>query len=86
MSINQIDVNRTRKTVSLELARKKIVRDVVCTVTSAGLERKNSESPRGIEDQTFGFLAPMLYHCATEILWRGRPMTKFIYETRPAYC
>ena len=34
-------------------------------VTSVG-QRKNSESPWGIEPQTFGFRAPMLYHWATE--------------------
>ena len=32
-------------------------------VTSVG-QRKNSESPRGIEPQTFGFRSPMLY-CIT---------------------
>ena len=32
-------------------------------VTSVG-QRKNSESPRGIEPQTFGFRSPML-HCIT---------------------
>ena len=30
-------------------------------ITSVG-QRKNSESPRGIEPQIFGFRAPMLYH------------------------
>ena len=25
-------------------------------------QRKNSESPRGIEPQTFGFPGPLLYH------------------------
>ena len=30
-------------------------------VTSVG-QRKNSESPLGIEPQTFGFRAPILYH------------------------
>ena len=28
--------------------------------------KKNSESPRGIEPQTFGFRAPILYHWATD--------------------
>ena len=32
-------------------------------VTSVG-QRKNSESPRGIEPKTFGFRSPMLY-CIT---------------------
>ena len=32
-------------------------------VTSVG-QRKNSESPRGIEPQSFGFRSPMLY-CIT---------------------
>ena len=37
--------------------------------TSVGL-RKNSDSPWGIEPQSFGFRAPMLYHWATETpLW-----------------
>ena len=47
-------------------------------VTSVG-QRKNSESSRGIEPQTFGFRAPMLYHWATETpRWRGaaRSVTK----------
>ena len=46
--------------VSFELG-KEIEKDVFRLVTSVG-QRKNSESPRGIESQTFGFRAPMLYH------------------------
>ena len=51
-------------------------------VTSVG-QSKNSEFPSGIEPQTFGFRAAMLYHWATETLWWVRPITKFIYDTRP---
>ena len=36
-------------------------------------EGKNSESPWGIESQTFGFLVPMLYYWATQTLWWARP-------------
>ena len=46
--------------VSFELG-KEIEKDVFRLVTSVG-QRKNSESPGGIEPQTFGFRAPMLYH------------------------
>ena len=35
-------------------------------------KEKNSESPWGIEPQTFGFRAPMLYHWATETLGWAR--------------
>ena len=35
-------------------------------ITSVG-QRKNSESPRGIEPQTFGFRAPMLYHITRNV-------------------
>ena len=35
-------------------------------VTSVG-QRKNSESPRGIEPQTFRFRAPMLYHITRNV-------------------
>ena len=44
-------------------------------VTSAG-QRNNSESPWGIEPQTFRFRAPMLYHWAIET---PRSITKFIF-------
>ena len=40
---------------------KEIEKYVFRLVTSVG-QRENSESPRGIEPQTFGFRAPMLYH------------------------
>ena len=39
-------------------------------VTSVG-QRKNSESPWGIEPQTSEFRAPALHHWATETLWWG---------------
>ena len=39
-----------------------------------------SESPWGIEPQTFGFHAPMLYHWATETLRWTRSITKFIWH------
>ena len=31
-------------------------------------KKKKSEFPEGIDPKTFGFRAPMLYHCATETL------------------
>ena len=49
-------VNRMR-----EMLCKEIEKDGFCPVMSVG-QRKNSESPRGIAPQTFGFLALMLYH------------------------
>ena len=61
---------------------KKLEKDVFCLITSEE-QRKNSESPWGIEPQTFGFCASMLYHWATETLWWARPITKFIYDTVP---
>ena len=48
-------------------------------VMSVG-QRKNSESPWGIEPQTVGFRAPMLYHWATETLRWTRSITKFIWQ------
>ena len=41
---------------------KEIEKDVFRFVTSVG-QRKNSESPWGIEPQTFGFRAPMHVYC-----------------------
>ena len=38
---------------------KNLEKDVFRLITSVG-RRKNSESPRGIEPQTFGFRAPIL--------------------------
>ena len=57
-------VNRLREMVSFELG-KEIEKDVFCLVTSVG-QRKKAEYPWGIEPQTFGFCAPMLYRWATE--------------------
>ena len=48
-------------------------------VTSVG-QRKNSESPWGIEPQTFGFRASMLYHWATETPRWAWFITKFIWH------
>ena len=48
-------VNRIRDVVSFELS-KEIEKDVFLLVTSEG-KRITSESPRGIEPQTFGFRA-----------------------------
>ena len=42
-------------------------KDVCHLITSVG-QRKNYESPWGIEPQTFGFRAPILYHLTTETL------------------
>ena len=55
---------RIREMVSFELG-KEIEKDVFRLVTSLR-QRKNSESPWGIEPQTFGFRARMLYHWAIE--------------------
>ena len=62
-----------------EMLCKEIEKDGFCLVMSVG-QRKNSESPRGIAPQTFGFLALMLYHWATETLWWMRSITKFIWH------
>ena len=48
-------------------------------MTSVG-QRKNPESPSGIEPHTFGFCAPMLYHWATETPRWARSTTKFIWH------
>ena len=51
-------------------------------VTSVG-QRKNSESPRGNEPQTFAFRSPMLCHWATETPQWVRSITKFIFFLCP---
>ena len=56
-----------------------IKKDVFCLVTSTG-QRKNSESPWGIEPLTFKFYASMLYYWATETLQWARSITKFIWH------
>ena len=43
--------------------------------------KKDSESPWGIEPQTFVFRAPMLYYWAKETLRWARSITKFIWHT-----
>ena len=45
--------------VSFELSKK--IKYFFRLITSVG-QRNNSEFSRGIEPQTFGFRAPMLYH------------------------
>ena len=47
--------------MTLKCGKNKIETDIFRPVTSVG-QRKNSESLRGIEPQTFGFRDPMLYH------------------------
>ena len=54
-------------------------KDVFRLVTSVG-QRKNSESPWGMEPQTLGFRAPMLYHWAIKTLQWARFITKFIWH------
>ena len=68
-----------REMVSFGLG-KEIEKDFFCLVTSVG-QRKNSESPWGIEPQTFRFHALMLYHWATETPWWARSNIKFIWHT-----
>ena len=51
--------------MTLKCGKNKIEKDVFRLVTSVG-QRKNSESLRGIEPQTFGFRDPMLYYWATD--------------------
>ena len=63
--------------VNFELS-KEIKKDVFCLVMSIG-QRKNSKSWWGIEPQTFGFCAPMLYHWATETPQWGRSITDFFH-------
>ena len=58
---------------------KTIEKYVFRLVTSVG-QRKNSESPWGIEPKTCKFRAPMLYHWATETLRWARSITKFIWH------
>ena len=53
-----------------------IKKDAFCLVTSTG-QRKNFKSPQGIEPQTFGLRAPLLYHWATETPQWSRSITKF---------
>ena len=52
--LNVHSVSRYIKSYNLE-------KDVFLLATSVG-QRKNSESPGGIDAQTFGFRAPMPYH------------------------
>ena len=41
--------------------------------------RKTSESPWGIEPQTFGFCSPMLYDWTKETPWWVKSLSKFIW-------
>ena len=41
---------------------------------------KNSESPRGIEPQTFAFRSPMLYHWTSETPQWARAIMKFMWH------
>ena len=84
-SVKSVFVNWTREMVSFELG-KEIEKLVFRLVTSVGQRKKYYESPWGIEPQTFSFHPPMLYHWAIETPWWERSITKFIYDTRPAYC
>ena len=76
--------NKIRGMVSFKLG-KDIKKDVFRLVTSVG-QRKNSESPWGIEPQTFGFRAPMFYHWATETtvneVYYEVHMTRFLHTAR----
>ena len=45
-------------------------------------KKKKFESPWGIEPQTFGFSAPMLYHWATEALLRSSYDTRHMHTVR----
>ena len=47
---------------------KEMEKDVFVLSRALDKQKNFSESPWGIEPQTFGFRAPMLYHRATEIL------------------
>ena len=49
------------ETIALSMTIMRIKKFFFRLVTSVG-QRKNSESPLGIEPQTLGFRAPILYH------------------------
>ena len=59
--------------------KKTLKTDFFHLVMSMG-QRKNFESPWGIEPQTFGFCTPMPYYWAIEAPWWARSITKFIYN------
>ena len=75
-------IKRFVSTLTVQTARN-VEKDVFRLVTSVR-QRKNY-SPWGVEPQTFGFCAPMLYLWAIETLW-ARPITKFMHDTCRAYC
>ena len=82
---NEPSFSLNKNLLSLKFATTKnqnflmIKKDVFCLVTSTG-QRKNSESPWGIEPLTFKFYASMLYYWATETLQWARSITKFIWH------
>ena len=66
--------------VSFELG-KETEEDVFRLVTCVG-QRKNSKFPRGIEPQTFGFRAPMLYHEPQRLYGYKVHMTRVLHTAR----
>ena len=50
------------------------------------VQRKNSQSSWGIEPQTLGFRAPLLFHRATETTSEQGLLRSSYDDTRPAYC
>ena len=70
----------SKVTVKIHGNRNHLEKDVFCLMTSRG-QRKNSDSPRQFEPQTFRFHALMLYHWAIKTLQSVRSITKFIWQT-----
>ena len=73
-------VNRIRKMGSFELD-KEIEKHFFFVLSLAWDKEKNFKSPWGIEPQTFGFRAPVLYHWSTETLWLVRLTLWSLYMT-----
>ena len=64
-----IFVNRKRKMVNFDLGEE--IERYFSSCQKRGTEKK---FPWGMEPQTLGFCALMLYHWVTETLWRTRPL------------
>ena len=77
-------VNRIRRMVSFELG-KEIKKYDFSSCHERGTKKKNSESPRESEPQTFGFRAPMLYQLSRRDSMVSKTITKFIYDSHSAY-
>ena len=76
-------LNWIREMVSFELSKRNKEGFFFILSPAWDIEKKKTESPWGIEPQTFRFCAPMCYHWATETLWQAKPNMMFIHNMHP---